>query len=180
MSLPFGSSWDASGEGGSGQPHRAQGREPQPSLQGGAKQDPQTTFGRFHCPFTNWPSPTLDGAKLMAKNTGSRSDSPSQSQAEPTKQPCDPKPVSSAIKGDNNLIWLSEITCKCSAQSLAPRCSPETLISILLLFQIFPLSASYESFQKPCLCACSAAQSCPTLCDPMDCSPSGSSIHGIF
>ena len=23
-------------------------------------------------------------------------------------------------------------------------------------------------------------QLCPTLCDPMDCSPSGSSIHGIF
>ena len=24
------------------------------------------------------------------------------------------------------------------------------------------------------------AQSCPTLCDPMDCSPAGSSVHGIF
>ena len=24
------------------------------------------------------------------------------------------------------------------------------------------------------------AQSCPILCDPMDCSPPGSSIHGIF
>ena len=24
------------------------------------------------------------------------------------------------------------------------------------------------------------AQSCPTLSDPMDCSPSGSSVHGIF
>ena len=23
-------------------------------------------------------------------------------------------------------------------------------------------------------------KSCPTLCDPMDCSPPGSSIHGIF
>ena len=22
-------------------------------------------------------------------------------------------------------------------------------------------------------------QSCPTLCDPMDCSPPGSSVHGI-
>ena len=26
-----------------------------------------------------------------------------------------------------------------------------------------------------CLCA----QSCPTVCDPMDCSPPGSSVHGI-
>ena len=25
---------------------------------------------------------------------------------------------------------------------------------------------------------CSVAQLCPTLCDPMDCSPSGSSVHG--
>ena len=24
------------------------------------------------------------------------------------------------------------------------------------------------------------AQSCPTLCDPMDCSPPGSSVHGLF
>ena len=28
--------------------------------------------------------------------------------------------------------------------------------------------------------ACMLAQSCLTLCDPMDCSPSGSSVHGIF
>ena len=29
------------------------------------------------------------------------------------------------------------------------------------------------------LCACSVAQLCPALCDPMDCSPPGSSVHGI-
>ena len=28
-------------------------------------------------------------------------------------------------------------------------------------------------------CACSVAQSCLTLCDPTDCSPPGSSVHGI-
>ena len=28
--------------------------------------------------------------------------------------------------------------------------------------------------------ACSDTQSCPTLCDPMDCSPPGSSVHGIL
>ena len=28
--------------------------------------------------------------------------------------------------------------------------------------------------------ACVRAQSCPVLCDPMDCSPPGSSVHGIF
>ena len=30
-----------------------------------------------------------------------------------------------------------------------------------------------------CVCVL-VAQSCPTLCDPMDCSPPGSSIHRIF
>ena len=27
---------------------------------------------------------------------------------------------------------------------------------------------------------CSVTQSCPTLCNPMDCSPPGSSVHGVF
>ena len=27
---------------------------------------------------------------------------------------------------------------------------------------------------------CKSFQSCPTLCDPMDCSPLGSSVHGIL
>ena len=33
------------------------------------------------------------------------------------------------------------------------------------------------------VCACLCAQSlrmCPTLCNPMDCSPPGSSVHGIL
>ena len=28
--------------------------------------------------------------------------------------------------------------------------------------------------------ACSMTQECPTLCDPVHCSPRGSSVHGIF
>ena len=32
----------------------------------------------------------------------------------------------------------------------------------------------------PCCCCCLVAQPCPTLCDPMDCSPSGSSVRGIL
>ena len=38
-------------------------------------------------------------------------------------------------------------------------------------------------FKSDCLfflCVCSVAQSFPTLGDPMDCSPPGSSVHGIF
>ena len=29
-----------------------------------------------------------------------------------------------------------------------------------------------------CVCVFLVAQLCPTLCDPMDCSPPGSSVHG--
>ena len=32
---------------------------------------------------------------------------------------------------------------------------------------------------RSCWC-CSVAQLCPTLCDPMDCSPPSSPVHGIF
>ena len=33
-------------------------------------------------------------------------------------------------------------------------------------------------YLEQCLVLCLAAQSCPTLCNPMDCSPPGSSVHG--
>ena len=41
--------------------------------------------------------------------------------------------------------------------------------------QSFELTGS-----NACTHGCLAAQLCPTLCDPMDCSPSGSSVHGIL
>ena len=41
------------------------------------------------------------------------------------------------------------------------------------------LSKSFSSLMY-CACVCSATQSCPTLWDPVDCSPPGSSVHGIF
>ena len=31
-----------------------------------------------------------------------------------------------------------------------------------------------------CVCVCSVSQSCQTLCNPMDCSPPGSPVHGLF
>ena len=31
-----------------------------------------------------------------------------------------------------------------------------------------------------CVCVCLFTQLYPTLCNPMDCSPSGSSVHGIL
>ena len=44
---------------------------------------------------------------------------------------------------------------------------------------------NHQSFQttlrgSECYCCHLVAQSCPTLCDPMDCSPPGPSVHGIL
>ena len=52
-------------------------------------------------------------------------------------------------------------------QARFPHCSPRALPS-----------KHWELF---CMCVCVlVAQSCLTLCDPMDCSPPGSSVHGIL
>ena len=49
----------------------------------------------------------------------------------------------------------------------------ETLLHLVLL----EAHSSYSSFKVK---VGEVAQSCPTLCDPMDCSQPGSSVHGIF
>ena len=50
------------------------------------------------------------------------------------------------------------------------------------LFQgIFPTQIKPPISCISCICCCcSVTQSCPTLCNPMDYSPPGSSVHGIF
>ena len=55
---------------------------------------------------------------------------------------------------------------------------------------VLPVGPSWPSvpaltFSQLCVCVCVCvcvlvAQSCPTLCDPIDCSPPGSSVHGIL
>ena len=60
-------------------------------------------------------------------------------------------------------------------------CGSDTLSSLFLF--VF-LSFSFLYFVCLCVCvctrACSVAQLCPTLCDPVDCSLPGSSVHGVF
>ena len=51
----------------------------------------------------------------------------------------------------------------------------------LTVLSICPLNSSLFLWdQCVCVCVCSVAQSCLTLCDPMDCSLPGFSVHGIF
>ena len=42
---------------------------------------------------------------------------------------------------------------------------------------IFTISKTPQSL---CVLCANSPQSCPTLCNPMDCSPSGSFVHGIL
>ena len=44
-----------------------------------------------------------------------------------------------------------------------------------IIWNIFFISSS-----KICACPCSVVQPCLTLCNPTDCSPTGSSVHGIL
>ena len=43
-----------------------------------------------------------------------------------------------------------------------------------------PIDSHFSKSTLICLHACVLAQSCLTLYDPTDCSPAGSSVHGIF
>ena len=45
---------------------------------------------------------------------------------------------------------------------------------------LLPSFESFVPFAGVKTCACSVVQSCPTLCDPVDCSPPGASVHGIL
>ena len=51
-------------------------------------------------------------------------------------------------------------TCVCMAESLC--CPPETITTLLISHEV------------------TVIQSCPTLYNPMDCGPPGSSVHGIL
>ena len=52
---------------------------------------------------------------------------------------------------------------KCEAQGKGKHSSPVAFVCVSL---------------RVCVCVCTCNQSCSTLCDPMNCSPPGSSVHG--
>ena len=94
--------------------------------------------------------------------------------------------------GDNQLRNIHKTQWIYTHRSLL---LPSTILVFLLsthqpskrLLSFFPLLVllSLIPWQKISVtleltCSCSVAQSCPTLCDPMDCSSSGSSVHRIF
>ena len=48
------------------------------------------------------------------------------------------------------------------------------------IYPHFQVHAAFFTIANTCESESEVAQSCPTLCDPMDCSPPGSSVHGIL
>ena len=111
---------------------------------------------------------------------------------------------------DNHAVLAPLVACHCTGfQILASFCVCHTLVTfhqfIVVLAILSPhvcywstlwmfvneymnLSITHCSLgQFVCVCVCvfvcvhvKSLQSCPTLCNPMDCSPPGSSVHGIL
>ena len=51
---------------------------------------------------------------------------------------------------------------------------------LLLLFLLAVVQLHTNNFRRLYISTCSVLQLCPTLCNPLDCSPVGSSVHGIL
>ena len=61
----------------------------------------------------------------------------------------------------------------------SPRQSPQSWWERNRLWEDDEFSFGQAEFEVPEECMlCLVAQSCPTLCDPMDCGPPGSPVHG--
>ena len=77
---------------------------------------------------------------------------------------------------------------KTKLAGISPICSsPDHMFLIVILHQVFLKFGTLETWGWIIQCSvttlgsnCVYAQLRPILCDPMDCSPPGSSVHGIL
>src|SRR5574339_127357 len=80
--------------------------------------------------------------------------------------------------------WLDLLAVQGTLKSLLQHHSSKASILLCSAFFIVQLSHLYMTTGKTIALTrwifSSVAQSCPTLCNPMDCSLPGSSVHGIF
>ena len=70
--------------------------------------------------------------------------------------------------------YWSGLPCPPPRDPPDPGIKATSLTSPAMAGGFFTTSATWEAYTVLCL----VAQSCPTLCNPVDCSPSGSSVHG--
>ena len=88
----------------------------------------------------------------------------------------------SSIQGNlGPWVWLEEAQGICMEPTKPSRIDPPGCLR--------PGSKGQRTWEQAASRTChiwgdwlllTSAQSCPTLCNPMDCSPSGSAVHGIF
>ena len=71
--------------------------------------------------------------------------------------------------------YWSGLPCPPPGDPPDPAYCLSSILHLLCLLHWQVCSLPLASSGKPAMCA----QSCPTLCDPMDCSLPGSSVHGI-
>ena len=88
--------------------------------------------------------------------------------------------VCSSVPG---ILWariLEHVAMPSSRESFRPKDKPASLMSPALAAEFFTTSTTWEAlFLLGCVCA-KSLQPCPTPYNPMDCSPPGSSVHGVL
>ena len=88
------------------------------------------------------------------------------------------------------LAGLSRVFCSITVQEFKERCDVVKTLSIPNIHNFFceqmfsthiqKKEKRNKMYDKPFFTPCSATQSCLTLCNLVDCSLPGSSVHGIF
>ena len=58
-------------------------------------------------------------------------------------------------------------------------CGPQPVL-VFINYQHWCLKGKLDTCHPYLICACVHAQSCPVVCDAMECTPPGSSVDGIF
>ena len=126
----------------------------------------------------------------QAHPPGPSSSSPAQSDQQVTAVP---PPAAAAAKSLHSCLTLCDpMDCSPPGSSVRGIFQARTLEWGAIAFSAFHLlivlnsspSAGLSTSQQldyttSCVCI-KSLQSCPTLCEPMDCSPPGSSVHGIL
>ena len=103
--------------------------------------------------------------------------------AQPSPTLCDPLDCSlpgSSVHGISQARVLEWVAIPFSRGSSRPRDgTPVSWVTCIARWILYHW-ATRKLYLLLCTWACLVAQLCLTLCDPMDCSPPDSSVHGIF
>ena len=94
---------------------------------------------------------------------------------------CDPKdcsPPGSSVHGILQPRTLEWVAMPSSRDLPDPGLEPASPKSLASRADSLPLSHGGSPHTRLCCVLCLVAQSCPTLCNTMDCSPPGFSVHG--